>query len=102
MERGTSVLALKSMAHNSFSVCGADLFFPVFSEAGFLLGGLIKCPGDFFNDLVGAGAELSMFVNYEGNEVEIADRFDVLVFFLFRGFFVFDGLLVVHRFHTVG
>ena len=54
MERGTSVLALESMAHNSFSVCGADLFFPVFSEAGFLLGGLIKCPGDFFNDLVGA------------------------------------------------
>lgn len=102
MERGTSVLALQSMFHNSFSVCGADLFFPVFSEAGFLLGGLIKCPGDFFNDLVGAGAELSMFVNYEGNEVEIADRFDVLVFFLFRGFFVFDGLLVVHRFHTVG
>ena len=43
-----------------------------------------------------------MFVNYEGNEGEIADRFDVLVFFLFRGFFVFDGLLVVHRFHTVG
>ena len=54
MERGTSVLALKSMAHNSFSVCGADLFFPVFLETCFLLGGLIKCPGDFFNDLVGA------------------------------------------------
>ena len=99
MERGTSVLALKSMAHNSLSVCGTDLFFPVFSEAGFSLGGLIRCPGDFFNDLAGAGAEQSMFVNYEGNEGEIADRFDVMVFFLFR--FAFDGLLVVHRFHTV-
>ena len=71
MERGTSVLALESMAHNSFSVCGADLFFPVFSEAGFLLGGLIKCPGDFFNDLVGAGAEHSMFVTTKGMKVRL-------------------------------
>ena len=102
MERGTSVLAFKSMAHNSFSVCGADLFFPVFSEAAFLLGGLIKCPGDFFNDLVGARAEHSMFVNYEGDEHEITDWFDVSVFFLFRGFIGFNGLLVIHRFNTAG
>ena len=67
MERGTSVRALQSMFHNSFSVCGADFFFPVFSEAGFLLGSLIKCPGDFFNDQVGAGARHSMSVNYEGD-----------------------------------
>ena len=38
---------------------------------------------------------------YEGDEGEIADWFDVSVFFLFRCFFVFDGLFVVHQFHTV-
>ena len=83
MERGTSVLALQSMFHNSFSVCGADLFFPVFSEAGFLLGGLIKSPGDFFNDLVGAGAELSMFVNYEGVKVRLLTGLTCRYFFFF-------------------
>ena len=58
--------------------------------------------GRFFNDLVGAGAEYPMFVNYEGDEGEIADWFDVFVFGDFCDFFVFHGLLVVHRLNTVG
>mmetsp|Transcript_55475 Transcript_55475/g.75766 ORF Transcript_55475/g.75766 Transcript_55475/m.75766 type:complete len:91 (+) Transcript_55475:186-458(+) len=90
MESEISILARESVLHDSNSESGADAFVPVFSEAGLLFGYLVKLSGNQFNDVVGAFAELSMFVSYEGDEFEVADCWDMAVSLL-PDSFVFDG-----------
>ena len=92
----TSDLALEEVFHDSYGEGGADAFEPVFLEADIFLGCLIYGPCGHFKNFDGAGAELSVFVHYEGMEMDIADCFDMAILRLLGVLGTSDGLVVAH------